>query len=128
MPYRLFRPRRLESGHRYPLVVFLHGASGSGTDNEKQLQRANWFGGLVWTLPENQDRLSCFVVAPQTNVNWPCVIIEKGKRPQMCPGLGTGHSQFHEGKGHNYPGLAFESENSILFDLCLIIAELLTYP
>ena len=90
MPYRLFTPHRLESGHKYPLVVFLHGSSGSGTDNERQLQRANWFGGLVWVLPENQDRFPCFVVAPQSNINWPSVVIEEGERPQLRPGLGTG--------------------------------------
>ena len=32
MPYRLFTPARLEPGRTYPLVVFLHGASRSGTD------------------------------------------------------------------------------------------------
>lgn len=31
-----------------------------------------------------------FIVAPQTNVNWPCVIIEEGKRPQLCHGMGKG--------------------------------------
>jgi predicted peptidase len=90
MPYRLFIPQKLETGRMYPLVVFLHGSSGSGTDNEKQLQRANWFGGLVWALPENQDRFPCFVVAPQSNVNWPCVILKEGERPQLCQGLGKG--------------------------------------
>jgi hypothetical protein len=54
MPYRLFTPVRLEPGRRYPLIVFLHGAGGSGTDNQKQLQGANMFGALVWTLPEYQ--------------------------------------------------------------------------
>jgi predicted peptidase len=90
MPYRLFIPHKLVSGRKYPLVIFLHGSSGSGTDNVKQLQRANWFGGLVWALPENQERYPCFVVAPQSNVNWPCVILEEGKRPKLCPGLGKG--------------------------------------
>jgi predicted peptidase len=90
MPYRLFIPQKTESGRTYPLVVFLHGSSGSGTDNEKQLQRANWFGGLVWVLPETQERFPCFVVAPQSDVNWPCVILEEGKRPKLCPGLGKG--------------------------------------
>jgi predicted peptidase len=92
MPYRLFTPSGMVAGRKYPLVVFLHGAGGSGTDNVKQLQGANVFGGLVWTLPENQQRHPCFVVAPQTNVNWPCVIIEEGQRPRLCPGqrLGDG--------------------------------------
>jgi SAM-dependent methyltransferase len=92
MPYRLFTPRGTIPGRKYPLVVFLHGAGGSGTDNVKQLRDANVFGGLVWALPENQERHPCFVVAPQSNVNWPCVIIEEGRRPRLCPGqrLGDG--------------------------------------
>src|SRR5947209_1077451 len=34
MPYRLFRP---EAKGKLPLVVYLHGSGGLGTDNEKQL-------------------------------------------------------------------------------------------
>jgi predicted peptidase len=90
MPYRLFTPERVEAGGKYPLVVFLHGAGGSGTDNVRQLEDANVYGALVWGLPENQTRHPAFIVAPQTNVNWPCVIIEPGKRPVLCPGLGMG--------------------------------------
>jgi predicted peptidase len=90
MPYRLFTPKHIESGIQYPLVVFLHGSSGSGRDNEKQLSRANMFGSLLWALPENQERHPCYILAPQTDVNWPCVIIEPGKRPKLCPGLGMG--------------------------------------
>jgi len=93
MPYRLFKPKRLEPGRKYPLVVFLHGAAGSGADNQAQLQGANMFGGLVWTLPENQQRHPAFVLAPQSNVNWPCVVIEPGQRPKLCPGLGAGVRQ-----------------------------------
>jgi predicted peptidase len=89
MPYRLFRPR-VESGRRYPLVLFLHGSGGSGTDNAKQLDRANWFGGLVWALPENQGRHPCFVVAPQTDVNWPAVRLVEGQLPEILPGPGRG--------------------------------------
>jgi predicted peptidase len=90
MPYRLFTPELLEPGRRYPLVVFLHGAAGSGTDNEQQLLGGNVYGALVWALPENQARHPAFIVAPQTDVNWPCVIIEPEKRPVLCPGLGRG--------------------------------------
>lgn len=89
MPYRLFLPR-VEPGCRYPLVLFLHGSSGSGTDNVKQLDRANWFGGLVWTLPENQERHPCFVVAPQSDVNWPAVRLIDGQLPEILPGPGRG--------------------------------------
>lgn len=87
MPYRLFRPK-VEPGRRYPLVLFLHGSGGSGTDNVKQLDRANWFGGLVWALPENQARHPCFVVAPQSNENWPAVRLIEGQLPEILSGPG----------------------------------------
>jgi len=100
MPYRLFTPSRLEAGRTYPLVVFLHGAGGSGTDNLRQLQGANVFGALVWTLPENQQRHPAFVLAPQSDVNWPCTIYDPKNPPktladiEYCPpevlGLGAG--------------------------------------
>jgi len=91
MPYRLFTPARLGPGRRYPLVVFLHGAGGSGSDNVKQLQGANVFGGLVWTLPENQSRHPAFVLAPQTDVNWACTLYDPKNPPKtiadirFCP-------------------------------------------
>lgn len=87
MPYRLFRPE-VEPGRRYPLVLFLHGSGGSGTDNHKQLERANWFGALVWSLPENQKRHPCFVVAPQSHENWPPVRLREGQLPEILSGPG----------------------------------------
>jgi predicted peptidase len=98
MPYRLFTPARPEPGRRYPLVVFLHGAGGSGTDNAKQLQGANVFGALVWTLPENQARHPTFVLAPQSDVNWACTLFDPKNPPRtladikFCPpeALGIG--------------------------------------
>jgi predicted peptidase len=100
MPYRLFTPARLEPGRSYPLVVFLHGAGGGGTDSLKQLQGANVFGALVWTLPENQQRHPAFVLAPQTDVNWACTIYDPKNPPKTladmkwCPpeALGLGAS------------------------------------
>lgn len=98
MPYRLFTPAPLITGRTYPLIVFLHGAGGSGTDNERQLQGANMFGALVWTLPDHQARHPAFVVAPQSNVNWPCTIFDPRNPPKTladikyCPpeALGIG--------------------------------------
>ncbi len=98
MPYRLFTPTRLAAGRTYPLVIFLHGAGGSGSDNDKQLQGANIFGALVWTLPEHQRRHAAFVVAPQSDVNWPCTVFDPKNPPKTladikyCPpgALGVG--------------------------------------
>jgi predicted peptidase len=56
----------------------------------KQLEGANMFGGLVWALPENQEHHPCFVVAPQSDVNWPAVRLIKGKLPEILPGPGRG--------------------------------------
>ena len=40
LPYRLLKPDGYDKGgkDRYPLVVFLHGTVGRGTDNTKQLR------------------------------------------------------------------------------------------
>jgi len=92
MPYRLFRPA-VEPGKKYPLVLFLHGSSGSGTDNERQLENANAFGSLVWALPANQRRHPCFILAPQSDVNWPAVRLIPGQLPEILPGLGSGTRQ-----------------------------------
>src|SRR3954454_21937166 len=61
MPYRLFSPAGGAS--KIPLVMFLHGSSGLGTDNEKQLGLGNVFGTRVWALAETQKRFPCFIVA-----------------------------------------------------------------
>ena len=67
MPYRLFRPK---TKSKVPLVIYLHGSGGQGTDNEKQLQLGNIFGTRVWLLPENQKKFPCYVLAPQSDRGW----------------------------------------------------------
>ncbi len=72
MPYRLFVPHPYNKQKKYPLVLWLHGGAGRGNDNVKQISGGNTIGAHVWTLPENQSRHSCFVVAPQCpdNESW----------------------------------------------------------
>ena len=70
MPYRLFRPPPAGASGKLPLVVYLHGSGGLGTDNQKQMGLGNIFGTRVWALPENQARFPCYVVAPQTDRGW----------------------------------------------------------
>src|SRR5215218_3732320 len=89
MPYRLFTPN---ATGRLPLVVYLHGSGGLGTDNLKQMGRGNTFGTRVWALPENQKRFPCYVLAPQTDRGWmrygdptPGDSVAK-----LIPGLGDG--------------------------------------
>jgi predicted peptidase len=66
-PYRLFVPAGYRADRAYPLVLFLHGGGGRGTDNVTQLGEGN--GMLVELFLERQDSHAAFVVAPQTNTS-----------------------------------------------------------
>lgn len=89
MPYRLFRPR---SSGPLPLVLFLHGSGGQGTDNVRQMGLGNIFGTRVWALPANQKTYPCYVVVPQTDRGW----VNYGPPApgdsiaRVIPGLGAG--------------------------------------
>jgi len=89
MPYRLFRP---ESSGKLPLVMFLHGSGGQGTDNAKQMGLGNVFGTRVWALPANQKAHPCYIVVPQTDRGW----VNYGPPApgdsfaRVIPGLGSG--------------------------------------
>ncbi len=89
MPYRLFQPRASDP---LPLVVYLHGSGGQGTDNQRQLGLGNTFGTRVWALPENQAKYPCYVLAPQTDRGWiRYAPAEPGDtRARPMPGLGDG--------------------------------------
>jgi predicted peptidase len=89
MPYRLFRP---DASGKLPLVLFLHGSGGSGTDNEKQMGLGNVFGTRVWALPENQERFPCYVVVPQTDRGWMRYAAPSpgDSVARLIPGLGDG--------------------------------------
>lgn len=63
MGYRLFVPEDYTPSKSYPLVVFLHGAGQTGSDNEAQLTVSQ--GAAVWARPEEQAKRSCLVLAPQ---------------------------------------------------------------
>ncbi|MES1171662.1 MAG: prolyl oligopeptidase family serine peptidase [Bacteroidota bacterium] len=63
LPYRLFVPRGADHKGKYPLVVFLHGSGGRGTDNRRQL--TDQAAPLVFVQPENQARWPVFMLAPQ---------------------------------------------------------------
>jgi len=88
MPYRLFRPK---ASGKLPLVVYLSGSAGLGTDNLRQLGFGNTFGTRVWLLPENQKRFPCYVVAPQTDRGWVKYDVSNGiDFAKLIPGLGDG--------------------------------------
>lgn len=69
MPYRLFVPANYNKRKKYPLVLWLHGGAGRGSDNLKQISGGNRIGSHIWTTRQNQLKNPCFVVAPQSPPN-----------------------------------------------------------
>jgi predicted peptidase len=61
LPYRLLKPKEIEEGQKYPLVVFLHGAGERGDDNTRQLVH----GMGDYASDELMKKHPAFVVAPQ---------------------------------------------------------------
>lgn len=57
LPYRFHQPEQKQSGEKYPLVIFLHGAGERGLDNRTQFQR--FAPTLFW------QKYPCYVVAPE---------------------------------------------------------------
>jgi predicted peptidase len=70
MPYRLFVPPSYTKEQRYPLVLWLHGAGGAGTDNLAQISGDQIRGTRIWTNPVNQAEYPAFVLVPQSPGNW----------------------------------------------------------
>jgi predicted peptidase len=72
LPYRLFLPTGYSPDHQYPLIFWLHGGEGRGTDNLQQIVHTNEKGAHVWIAPEIQLKFPAFVLAPQCPVgeNW----------------------------------------------------------
>jgi predicted peptidase len=59
--YRLLKPAKIESGKKYPVVLFLHGAGERGDDNQSQLKYLpEWMADA-----KRRDQHPCFVIAPQ---------------------------------------------------------------
>ena len=67
MAYRLFVPPDYDAAKKYPIVLWLHGAAGRGSDNFSQLSGGNFAGSHFWTTPENQEKYHAFVLAPQVD-------------------------------------------------------------
>ncbi|PYS12804.1 MAG: hypothetical protein DMG15_13130 [Acidobacteria bacterium] len=70
MPYRLFVPPAYDKDKQYPLVLWLHGAGGAGTNNRAQISGDQIPGTHTWTKPQNQARNPTFVLVPQSPTNW----------------------------------------------------------
>jgi predicted peptidase len=61
LPYRLLKPKSIDTDQKYPLVIFLHGAGERGDDNEKQLLH----GMNNFASDETRAKYPAFVIAPQ---------------------------------------------------------------
>ena len=66
IPYRLFVPEGYNPARHYPVMLFLHGGSATGTDNLRQL---NSFA-TRWADSAVQTTHPCFVVVPQSPDTW----------------------------------------------------------
>lgn len=72
LPYRLFVPLGYDASRRYPLMLWLHGGEGRGSDNIKQLTGNNSIGSHFWASHDVQLKFPMFVLLPQcpSNENW----------------------------------------------------------
>jgi predicted peptidase len=72
LPYRLFVPPTAKGDEALPLILYLHGRGGSGTDNRKQISGGNALGTHIWIEPAALKRHPAFVLAPQIpeDANW----------------------------------------------------------
>ncbi len=69
MPYRLFVPEGYKAKKKYPLVLWLHGAAGRGTDNLKQITQGNAVAARAFVSSAAQKKWPAFVLAPQCPEN-----------------------------------------------------------
>jgi predicted peptidase len=83
MPYRLFVPKGYNRTKRYPLIVWLHGSGGAGTDNIKQIAGDQLPGVRVWLTAANQANNPTFVVAPQSVRAWTTGMGSPELRPDL---------------------------------------------
>lgn len=88
MPYRLFIPKAYNPRQHYPLVMWMHGAGGRGTDNLQQISGDQVPGTRLWVTPENQAAHPAFVVAPQSRGAWSPLRADGALQPDTRPVLG----------------------------------------
>jgi predicted peptidase len=64
--YRLFTPPSNDRTRKYPLVIYLHGGGGRGSDNQQQIDGGNGYLIDLFTRDQTQLHNPSFVVAPQS--------------------------------------------------------------
>jgi predicted peptidase len=65
IPYRLFVPDAAARDRPLPVILYLHGSGGAGTDNLKQISAGSRRSTRVWTSRPMQKQYPSFVIAPQ---------------------------------------------------------------
>ena len=65
LPYRVLYPLVFDSGKKYPLLIFLHGAYEKGNDNEAQLD----IGGRYFLADSNRRNFPAIIIFPQCPSN-----------------------------------------------------------
>jgi len=72
LPYRLYVPLGYDANRKYPLLLWLHGGDGRGSDNVKQLNGGNSIATHFWTGKDVQLNFPMFVLLPQcpSGDNW----------------------------------------------------------
>src|SRR6201998_1275647 len=72
LPYRLYVPLGYDSNRKYPLLLWLHGGRGRGSDNGKQLNGAAQIRVHLWAGQDVQLKFPMFELVPQcpSGDNW----------------------------------------------------------
>ncbi|HET7108244.1 MAG TPA: alpha/beta hydrolase-fold protein [Candidatus Acidoferrum sp.] len=72
LSYRLFVPLGYDASRKYPLLLWLHGGDGRGSDNVRQLNGGNQIGTHFWAGKDVQLKFPMFVLLPQcpSGDNW----------------------------------------------------------
>ncbi len=82
IPYRLLKPKTIQPGEKYPLVLFLHGAGERGDENKAQLVHA----ADQFARDDRREQYPAFVFCPQ------CPIGQRWVESDW--GLKTGRGEF----------------------------------
>ena len=72
LSYRLYVPLGYDANRKYPLLLWLHGGDGRGSDNVKQLNGGNQIATHFWAGKDVQLNFPMFELVPQcpSGDNW----------------------------------------------------------
>lgn len=82
--YRLLEPVNPDPCRKYPLVLYLHGAGGRGSDNTRQLTDAGFCPNLL-NKSQFRARYACYLIAPQVPHKKRWVEVHWGRREHTMP-------------------------------------------